>query len=156
MKNKSLNPLLKNTLNPFAQFAEFDREFDAMLARMQDLHGDDFRPLIPSNFKESDEAYLYSFDMPGVDESDIKITHDDSNIFITAERKNEFEGGQSLYRYSQSFRLPKNAKTDRIEASYEKGVLSIGVAKESVQAEKTREIPVKKPQEKSSWWNPFN
>ena len=79
---------------------------------------------------ETDEAFLASLDIPGVNFSDINIELEDNRLTISAERKNPFgRNGESVKKYSQTLTLPKNIEEEKINAHYENGVLSLTLPK---------------------------
>lgn len=97
---------------------------------------EDARSLSPAiDIDETDEEYQISADLPGVKEDDISVDCSGNLLTISAERRSETEGKKSDRRerfygvYQRTFTLPQGADSDRIEASYDNGVLSIRVPK---------------------------
>jgi HSP20 family protein len=85
---------------------------------------------------ETSEAYVVSADLPGVKKEDISIECSGNQLTLSAERKYESgEGKRSERRerfygsYQRSFTLPTGADADKIEASYEGGVLTVRIPK---------------------------
>lgn len=114
-----------------------------MTALMPRLFGDvvdwfetDF-PLRPGNMlRVEDEIgendYTIRAEVPGVDpERDVEVSVSDGTMTIQAERREMDKAqGRSEFRYGmmrRSVRLPANADTDHITASYDKGVLEVKV-----------------------------
>lgn len=94
-----------------------------------------------TDVQENDEAYVLSVDMPGVNKEDIQIQVEGNRLTISAEKqaeKNTQENYSRHYRrYQQSFTLPNTVLQDKIEASYENGVLDLFIPKsEQAQAKK--------------------
>jgi len=102
------------------------------------------------NVAETEESYSITLDCPGLEEEEIQVEIMGSTLVISGERKwDEEKTGKEFHRVESQFgeferriQLPENASpdTDKIEASYKKGVLTITVPK----AEKTptSKIPV--------------
>lgn len=90
-------------------------------------------PLV--DIEETDDAWLVEAELPGVKQEDVNVEVSDSELAISGELKErERKGilrrrtrrtGQFDYRVT----LPGEADADRIEASLEKGVLTVRVPK---------------------------
>ncbi|WP_420753103.1 Hsp20/alpha crystallin family protein [Rhodococcus sp. O3] len=90
-----------------------------------------------------DGRYIVRAEIPGVDpDKDITVTVDRGRLDIHAERTEEkAEKGRSEFSYGsfhRSVTLPPTADDDDVEASYDKGILtvSIGLAEETESAKK--------------------
>ncbi|REE00549.1 Hsp20/alpha crystallin family protein [Marinoscillum furvescens] len=87
---------------------------------------------------ESDKAFEIQFHIPGVKKNDIKIDVDDDRLTVSGERKIANEKNDKNYHsvesyygtFSRSFYLPDSVNSDKIDASYEDGVLNIVVPKD--------------------------
>lgn len=94
---------------------------------------------------ETDSHYLLSFDLPGVKKNDVKIELTDNQLSIAGERKGESKRKESSERFYgsfyRSFTLPSNVDPDKIEASFEDGVLQISIPKTQISPGK--QIPIK-------------
>ncbi len=75
--------------------------------------------------KETKEHFLLTFDLPGVKKEDIKIETKGDQLTISGERSREGKA----FKYERTFGLPNNVNTEKIEAQYENGVLSIALPK---------------------------
>lgn len=107
-----------------------------------------------SNYKETDKAYIYCFDMPGVKNEDIQIDVKDNYIQIVAERKNHLENGnETYYKYQQSFTIPTNVDKDNLEAHYENGVLNLGLPKMEAKITDAKKVEVTSGENKGSIWD---
>jgi HSP20 family protein len=125
--------------------SDFDRYLDSFF-------GDNF--LSPSDrifnrfptadVRETEKAYVIEAEIPGFDEKDISIRLDGNNLTIGSkkiEEKNSRETGEStedgnyLIRerryssFSRSFKLPENADSEGISASFRNGILSLEINK---------------------------
>lgn len=102
------------------------------------LHGES----LPSNFKvdikDSENAYVFQAELPGVSKEDLHITVDGSTVTIAAEVKQHDEQTKDekivrSERYfglvSRSFQLPVDVNQDDAKATYENGVLKLTLPK---------------------------
>lgn len=109
---------------PFSPFASLARELN------RELEKEMYQNFAAPQFLETDDVFLASLDIPGVDFSDINIDLEDNKLIISAERKNPFDKTrESTKKYSQNLTLPKNIEEDKINAHYENGVLSLTIPK---------------------------
>lgn len=131
-------------------FDMVDRMFGSENGRWIDTKIDRPAPHMPMDVMESDNNYMVSIEMPGVNEDDISITIDDMVLTIEAERT--FEDGDSgrmlvserkhNVKYTRKLRLTKDIDTEaNIEAEYDAGVLHITLPKSAEM--QPRQIPVR-------------
>jgi HSP20 family molecular chaperone IbpA len=116
---RSLFPEFSDLFAGFPSLAGIRPTFDTHVMRLED--------------EMSDGRYLVRAEMPGVDPAkDIEITVRDGQLTIKAERseKKDFNG-RSEFSYGSFIRtvsLPAGADEDNIEATYDKGILTVSVA----------------------------
>ena len=100
---------------------------------------------------ETDKAYEITAELPGMDEKNIEVKFADGVLTIRGEKKDEKEEKKKDYYLSErsygsfqrSFQVPDGVDTDKIEATFKKGVLSVALPK-SVEAQKAaKKIDVK-------------
>lgn len=94
----------------------------------------------------TDEQYTVRAEIPGMDpEKDVHVTVADNMLTIRAERTvEEKTASRSEFRYGslrRSVRLPDNADTTAIKATYDKGILEVTVPL-SAEAPAVRQIAV--------------
>jgi HSP20 family protein len=86
---------------------------------------------------ETDDEFVYAFDLPGMTEDDVSIEFEDGSLAVsgTRERKHEISK-DGLYRYERRFGsfsraigLPQGVTEDSITAEYKNGVLEVHVRK---------------------------
>lgn len=113
--------------------------------------GSDFSNNVPAvNIKEDENGYALELAVPGLKKEDFKINVENKVLTISAERKIEDEKEEENYRrkefsytsFRRSFTLPDIADGDKIEASYEDGVLHLGIPKLEEAKPKRREIAI--------------
>lgn len=93
----------------------------------------------PMNVSESENQYLVTIDLPGLDVKDVAIELMGNQLHIKGERRwDEEQKGKEFHRvesrygaFSRVLTLPENARIDRdaIEATFQKGILSIRIPK---------------------------
>ncbi|MBI2851586.1 MAG: Hsp20/alpha crystallin family protein [Chloroflexi bacterium] len=136
-------------------------EMEDLERRFEDLFGRPLWPLrrvveaekgwMPAiDVFEKDDKFIVKAELPGIKEEDIDISVTDSELNIKGEKKTETEVKEANYyrserTYGSFFRsipLPSTVDRDKVEASYDKGVLEITLPK--VPAEKPKKIAVSK------------
>ena len=98
---------------------------------------------------EHDDEYLVKVELPGVNKEDVKITLESNILTIRGEKKQEKETKKENYHriernygsFQRSFTLPTVVKSDKIDAVYKDGVLSISLPK--AEEAKPKQIEVK-------------
>ena len=93
----------------------------------------------PMNVSESENHYLVSLELPGLDAKDINIDLMGNQLQISGERKWEEEKkGKEYHRvesqygsFARTLTLPENSRLERdtIEATFQKGMLEIKIPK---------------------------
>jgi HSP20 family protein len=128
--------------------------FDAFLGAQQDLNrmfrrswlGDQGEETGPAeggkwapaiDIYETGDSLVVEAELPGIDPEDIDVTVDDGVLTLRGERKHEREVTEENYHrverawgsFQRSIRLPSDAESDKVKASYESGVLKVTVPK---------------------------
>lgn len=135
---------------PFSPFASLARELN------NELEKEFYQGQTAPQFLETEEAFLASLDIPGVNFSDINIELEENRLIISAERKNPFDRtGEATKKYAQTFIMPKNIEEDKINAQYENGVLSLTLPKMDDYKTK-KKIQVTNGPRPKSWSNFLN
>jgi HSP20 family protein len=122
-------PVQRRTRSLFPEFSDLFAGFPALTG---------LRPVFDTRVMRledeiKDGRYVVRAEMPGVDPAkDIEVTVRDGQLTIKAERseKKDFDG-RSEFSYGSFVRtvsLPAGADEDNIEASYDKGILTVSVA----------------------------
>lgn len=101
---------------------------------------------------ETDDGYIVRAELPGLKEEDIQLTLDDNVLIIEGEKKSERKNGKrngfrSEFTYGSFYRVvPLRADVDnnKIDATYEHGILSVRFVKRNDGTEKTRRIEINK------------
>ena len=130
-------------------FRSFERSWPRWPSLLQG--GGATEATVPSvDVHENTNAITIEADLPGLDEKDVSVTLANGVLSIKGERKSEREEKNENYyltersfgSFERSLRLPETVDENKIEASFDKGVLRIVAAKkpEAVKAEKKIEV----------------
>jgi len=105
------------------------------------------------NIAETDKGLEVTADLPGIDQKDIEISLSDDVLTLKAEHKAEREEKdekkqyhlveRSFGKFMRSFELPFEADTDKVEASFDKGVLKISVPRSTAPEKQVKKITIK-------------
>jgi HSP20 family protein len=130
---------------PFTR--EIDRVFDAFFGQSDQAR----RWMPPVDLVEAETHFLLRADLPGLAEGDVNIEVQDNTLTISGERKAEHEQREkgwyrierSFGRFSRSLTLPDGVDADKIEASFDHGVLEVRIPKP--EERKPRRIAISGP-----------
>lgn len=111
-------------------------------------HGDFLSPAV--DIVERDDEYIVEAELPGLTKDDVKISIEGNILTIKGEKKQEkVKEGRNAHRteraygaFMQSFTLPTSVKTDKIEANYRDGILTITLPKAEEAKPKAIEVKV--------------
>ncbi len=139
--------------NPF-------REMAAMQSAMDRLLEENWRPFFEEgragmntlalDIDEDDTSYVVTTEMPGVKPENIQVRLDGDVLSIEGEipeQITEQKGGRTILKerrygkFSRRVRLPQMVDPEKVEASYEDGVLKLTLPKS--EAAQPKQIPVK-------------
>ena len=131
----------------------FDRFFEGDLFDWSNRNYSLTNTTLPSvNIKENTDEYKVEVAAPGFDKGDFKLHLDHDLLSISSEKKVENETNNderftkrefSYQSFSRSFTLPQTADGDKIQASYENGVLTVIIPKkEETKPKPTRLIEI--------------
>jgi len=131
-------------------FGDFDRLFDNVLSNTtftSDLSAD-FSPRV--DIRDTEESIYLTFELPGLDKKDIKVSVADNVLTVTGERKTENEENANGYvrreirsgSFSRSFTLPRTVNNNKVSADYRNGLLEIRLDKADEVKPKQIEVKV--------------
>ena len=142
------------TLIPEPFFRNFDRLFSDDLFRPfgfttrsnEELADASWLPAV--DVRESDDAFVFTAELPGISKEDVEITVDDGVLTLKGERRFNEEDGEKNYRrieraygtFSRSFTLPSAVIAEKIAATFTDGLLTVTVPKAEVA--KARKIAI--------------
>ncbi len=93
--------------------------------------------LLAGEVEETDKEIVVRVEVPGLEKKDCRITIEGNMLHLSGEKHFEWESGGGTYHvmeraygaFQRTIRLPRNVDTDRAEANYRNGVLSIRLPK---------------------------
>lgn len=102
-----------------------------------------------SDIRETENEYLISAELPGIDKKDIKLDYKNNYLVISAKRNEEHDDKKDNYirkersygEFSRSFYFD-NISEDKINAKFENGVLKITLPKAEKDKEKVTNIKI--------------
>lgn len=110
------------------------RELDRLAQQLTTTNGSGRHPGMPIDGYRHGDRFVLHFDLPGVDPSTIEVTVEKNVLAVSAERDWHREEGTEVLvserphgRFTRQLFLGENLDTDRIEASYDAGVLTLTI-----------------------------
>lgn len=103
------------------------------------------------DIESEEDHYVIHADMPGVSKEDIQVTLEDGILTLEAQRseaKSEEKAGKVLRRerrfgkFSRSFHVPRNITVEEVKGSFDNGVLTLSVPKESQHAPANQTVAI--------------
>lgn len=148
MRTYTVTPFKRNDFDPFGLFKDFENELGQFWLGTT--------PKGQSNnnvrFKETEEAYLFSFDLPGVSNKDIDIDLEENKLSVKAKRKDHFSDDSEAYiNFERTFQIPRGIENEKVQAHYENGVLAIALPKK--ESKKARKIEVSGAEKSKGFFN---
>lgn len=140
--------------------SRFNRDFPVfgpMTNWIDDFFGDDtFKSselTVPAvNILEGIKHYTLEMAVPGMEKSDFKISVEERNITISAQKSSETKDDENgklrrseynFSKFSRSFTLPALADVQKIGAAYNNGILSIHIPKLEIEVKgNSKEIAI--------------
>ncbi|MCA9177671.1 MAG: Hsp20/alpha crystallin family protein [Planctomycetales bacterium] len=137
---------------PFSAYRELEELMERYWTDEGDGWGDGWGGKLlapPLDMSETENAISLRMDLPGVTAKDIDIQVSGNQLTITGERKEEKEVKNETFhrierrsgKFSRSVLLPCEVQEDKIEATYQDGVLKVSLPKTPESA--ARHIKVK-------------
>ncbi len=105
----------------------------------------------PVDIEENDNGYKFFVELPGIEKDDVKISLKDDILSIQGEKKSEKKEEKKNYhcyerrygKFERSFRLNADVITDKIDATFKNGVLTVELPKAEISKPKEIEVKVK-------------
>jgi len=138
---KTLTMYRPNTIQN--ALSDFDRYFesffgDSLLAPASRM----FNHIPAVDIQETENSYVLDMELPGYDEKNIEVHVDGSSLTISSKEENEREekkgnenAGTYILRerkinsFTRSFKLPENADSEAVNASFKNGILTLQIKK---------------------------
>ena len=142
---------------PFNNLMTTQREFDR-------LFKDAFNPLFgdselstrtwapPVDIYETENDIVLKAELPGVDSNDVEVKVEDNTLYLKGERKFEKEVKNESYHrversygsFARSFSLPNSISTEKVNAEFKDGLLTLTLPKREEAKPRTVKIDVSK------------
>jgi HSP20 family protein len=132
--------------HPLREMGLFMPRFDRLFGELEDTWGPGRGVWGPAmDVAETDAHYTVTVELPGAKREDVTVEVEDGVLTIRGEKKSEREEKKEHRRwverrfgtFSRSFTLPANADAERVEATFEAGVLTLRIAKSEAAKPKT-------------------
>jgi HSP20 family protein len=153
---------------PSALFGDFDGMFEKLMRgffmspferRLFDLPGfaarDNGGTMTPrADFTESEKGYELIAELPGIDEKDVEVNLANEILTVRGKRESRREEKDEKRRrylselsygtFERAFRVPDDVDQSKIDAKFDKGVLTVTLPKSPAVAAQQRKIPIGK------------
>lgn len=136
---------------PNRTIRDLQREVDSIFDQFFGRGSDDDTSAVwapRTDLSETDDAFRIRLDVPGMTKDDIAINLQNNTLTVSGERSSERqEDGEEYVRverafgnFHRTFTLPDAVDPDRVEATYDEGVLAINVPKTETSTRRQIEI----------------
>ncbi|RIK34712.1 MAG: heat-shock protein Hsp20 [Chloroflexi bacterium] len=127
--------------NPFAEMIDLRQRMDQLLGEswrsMEDWQPEGGAVPLALDIKEDENKYTVQASIPGIKPDDLDITVHDHMLTISGEMKHEEEKKGEQYhlrerrygKFMRSVNLPAAVNSEKAEASFENGVLTLQLPK---------------------------
>lgn len=146
-------PVKREDENPFAALRRemdevFDNFFRGFEAEPFERAGA-FSPHV--DVVETDDAIKVTAELPGMEDKDVEVSLNHDTLTIRGEKKEEKEDkGRDFYRmerhygsFQRTVALPREVESEKAEATFKKGVLTVKLPKTAKAVEEAKKISVK-------------
>lgn len=135
-----MNRLFRNFSRNFFEDTPFGTELMAPSA-----------PMPRVDVTETDKEIRVTAELPGMEEKDVEVSLSENVLTLSGEKKQEKEEKEkNFYRLERSFgkfqrkvALPAEVETDKVEAVFKKGVLTVKLPKTEKSREEVKKITIK-------------
>jgi HSP20 family protein len=125
--------------SPWGFVNGLSREVDRLLQQPTDRVANDSNWVPRVDIRETEDAFVLTADVPGVNPDDLDITLEDDILALKGSRNFERESQAGGYHrversqgaFQRQFRLPESVATDGLSADYRNGVLSVTIPKQA-------------------------
>jgi HSP20 family protein len=150
-------------LHPFRPFEDLRREIDRLFDDfgmwrspfprsffgMEPLKGFQASPAV--DVTETDKAYEITAELPGLDEKNIDVKLANGMLTIRGEKQDEREEKKANYyrrersfgSFERSFQMPDGVDLDKVDAKFNKGIVTVTLPKTAEAQKAEKKITVK-------------
>ena len=142
------------TVNPASEFEKMSKEINSFFEK--NLTGGnsprvsigDFSPRV--DIIDDSKVLIFKAEVPGIPKENVKVSVNDENILtIKGEKKFNKENVKTCCKserqygvFNRSFQLPSMIDTEKIEARYDNGILTLTIPKLEPEKPKERDIEI--------------
>ena len=131
----------------FSLRREMDRLFDDTFGRAA-TNSTSWTPAV--DVREEKDAFVFQLELPGVSPEAVEVTADGGVLSVSGEKKSEEQRDEDRWHivervsgsFRRTFQLPQNVAEEKIDATFEDGVLTVRVPK--AEQPKPKKIEVRK------------
>lgn len=142
----------------FAPFGELQREINEAFEDV--WKGFDVTPskgerrlvdIVPTtDVAETDSEIVVTVELPGIDEKDVDVTVSENRLTIKGEKKTDREEKDKSFHmmersygaFQRSLALPEEADTNKADAKFDKGVLTVSIPKTEKAKEAVKKVAI--------------
>jgi HSP20 family protein len=103
------------------------------------------------DMSESDNDIVITAELPGVDKDSVDISVTDNRITISGEKREQqnleergyYKTERSYGSFQRSFYLPCKVESDKVDAHFTDGVLTVNLPKSMAESERIKKIPIR-------------
>jgi HSP20 family protein len=128
-------------IDPFRELASLQDRFNSLFENFSDVSAKDqlasgtFIPAV--DIYEDEHNLVLKLEIPGMNEEDLNVSLENNTLSVSGERKFEKEEKEENFHrierrygsFTRTFRLPNTVDAEKVDASYEKGILKITLGK---------------------------
>ena len=140
--------------DPFRDLVSIQDELNRLFGRTF-TEGQSMRPAASGSWMpamdvfETDETIVAKLELPGIEPGDVDVSVEDSTLTVAGTREFASETNEESYHrverrygsFTRAITLPQTADVERVNASFDKGVLTIEVPK--LERAKPKKIEIK-------------
>jgi HSP20 family protein len=135
---------------PFRDLVSVQDELNRLFGRTLAMRASAGSTWIPSmDVVETPDRIVATLELPGIAPDEVEVSVEDSTLTVSGARERADEVEDERYHrverrygaFSRTIALPETADADRVEASFDKGVLTIEVPK--VERAKAKKIEIR-------------
>ncbi len=128
-------------IDPFRELSTLQDRFTSLFENFAETPGKEqlaagsFVPAV--DVYEDEHNLVLKLEIPGVNEDDLNVSLENNLLTVSGERKFEKEEKEENFHrierrygsFARTFRLPSTVDAEKVEASYDKGLLKITIGK---------------------------
>jgi HSP20 family protein len=123
---------------PYREIASLQNEMSRIMNGLLEGNGRTAQAWVPTlDVWETEDEYVFAFDLPGIPESDISVELDEGALTVSAKRERTDEvKEEGFFRYERRFGtfsrtvgVPQGTSENDVHAIYKEGVLELHVRK---------------------------